>query len=134
MIGFGAVAFLFAIYALYATRGNRRPTANWFAKAALVLPFMPLLANSAGWMFTELGRQPWVVFGLMQTADGVSPNVSAGAIFVTLIGFTFLYGLLAVVEVGLIVKAVKLGPPVATPVANPTKIGGSDSKDLTFSY
>ena len=134
MIGFGALAFLFAIYALYATRGNRRPTANWFATAALILPFLPLLANSAGWLFTELGRQPWVVFGLMQTADGVSPNVSAGAIFVTLMGFTFLYGLLAVVEVGLIVKAVKLGPPAATPISNPTKIGGSDSKDLTFSY
>jgi len=134
MIGLGTLAFLFAVYALYATRGNRRPTSIWFARGALALPVIPLLANSAGWIFTELGRQPWAVFGLMKTADGVSPNVTVPMLLTTLIGFTFLYGILAVVEVSLLAKAVKLGPSASSPITNPKNVGGSDTKELTFTY
>ena len=47
---------------------------------AILLPLLPLAANSFGWIFTEMGRQPWVVFGLMTTANGVSPGVGAGEV------------------------------------------------------
>ena len=56
----------------------------------LAFPF-PYIANTAGWMTAELGRQPWLVYGLMRTADGASPRVHSGTALFTLIGFTGLY-------------------------------------------
>ena len=58
---------------------------------------LPFLANAAGWIFTEMGRQPWVVFGLLRTNDAGSPAVSVAEVLITLIGFTLLYGVLAVI-------------------------------------
>ena len=63
------------------------------------LPFLlplPFLANSAGWFIAEAGRQPWIVVGLQKTADAVSPNLTAGSVWLTMIGFTALYLLLAI--------------------------------------
>ena len=70
----------------------------------------PYVGNSAGWVFTEMGRQPWTVVGLFKTADSVSPNVSAGEVLTSLIVFTLLYGVLAVVETRLFLKFTKVGP------------------------
>lgn len=64
----------------------------------LLLP-LPFIANSAGWYITEAGRQPWIVVGLQKTAVAVSPNLSAGEVWITLIGFTAIYLLLAVLAV-----------------------------------
>ena len=132
MIGFGALAFLFSIFALWVTRGGRTPKSKWFARAALAMPFMPLLGASAGWIFTEMGRQPWVVFGLMQTRNGVSPGLPAWQAGLTVVLFTLLYAGLAVVEVGLIVRAVRLGPPETVPV-DPYDID-SDDRQLSVTY
>ncbi|MBV7698802.1 cytochrome ubiquinol oxidase subunit I [Streptomyces sp. TRM70350] len=99
----------------------------------------PLIANSWGWIFTEMGRQPWVVYGLFQTRDAVSPGVSQGEILTSMIAFTTLYAILAVIEVKLLVKYVKAGPPELTEadLNPPTKIGG-DARDadkpMAFSY
>lgn len=134
MIGFGAIAAAFAAYMLWATRGNRRPVNIWFARAAIAMPLVPLAANSTGWIFTEMGRQPWVVFGLLKTADAVSPNVSALSVAITLIGFTLLYGILAVIEVKLLIRAIKQGPPESVPASHPDRIHGNGEKPLTFSY
>jgi cytochrome bd ubiquinol oxidase subunit I len=78
----------------------------------LALPVMalPFLANSAGWIFTEMGRQPWVVYGLLKTADGVSPSVGAGTVALSLAAFTVVYGVLLVIEVGLLVRFIRQGP------------------------
>jgi cytochrome d ubiquinol oxidase subunit I len=76
----------------------------------LTMPFLPILANSFGWIFTETARQPWVVFGLFKTADGVSPTVTAGEVLFTMIVFTALYGALAVIEFRLMIRAIKVGP------------------------
>ena len=67
---------------------------------AIALPLLPLGANSFGWLFTEMGRQPWSVFGLMTTASSVSPGVGTGEVLTSLVVLTLLYGVLAVVEVG----------------------------------
>jgi len=64
----------------------------------LLLP-IPFVANSAGWYIAEAGRQPWIVVGLQKTAVAVSPNLSAGEVFVTLVGFTAIYLFLAVLAV-----------------------------------
>jgi cytochrome bd ubiquinol oxidase subunit I len=133
MIGFGALAFLFAGFALWQMRRGALPKGKWFLPAMISLPFLPLLANSFGWIFTETGRQPWSVFGLIKTEDGVSVAVSAGAVLFTMIVFTLLYGVLAYIEVGLVLKVIKNGPAPEIDYEDP-EIGGSDTKPLVMAY
>jgi cytochrome d ubiquinol oxidase subunit I len=96
-----------------------------------MLPLLPLFAASLGWIFTEMGRQPWIVFGLMTTAAGVSPIVTNFQVWTSLIGFTLLYAILAIVEVGLIIRTVRQGPPEA--VIDPFVDREADAP-LTISY
>ena len=133
MIGFGFLGALFALLALWQMRRGGTPRGRWFAPAMISLPFIPLLANSFGWIFTETARQPWAVFGLIRTEDGVSQVVSAGAVLFTMIVFTLLYGILAFIEVGLILKVIKNGPSEELDYADP-ELGGSDQQKLVMSY
>jgi len=75
----------------------------------LMLPF-PYIANTAGWMTAELGRQPWLIYGLMRTPAGVSPHVSAGNALFTLIGFMGLYAVLSILFLFLIYREIERGP------------------------
>jgi Cytochrome bd-type quinol oxidase, subunit 1 len=77
----------------------------------LAMPF-PFIANSAGWMVTELGRQPWLVYGLMRTSEGSSTQVSSGNIWFTLLGFMGMYFLLGVLYLFLLAREVAHGPEV----------------------
>ena len=133
MIGFGAIGALFALLALWQMRKGGTPTGKWFAPAMISLPFLPLLANSFGWIFTETARQPWAVFGLIKTANGVSAVVSAGAVLFTMIVFTLLYGVLAIIEVGLTLRVIKMGPAEEFDYADP-QLGGSEDKQLVMAY
>jgi cytochrome d ubiquinol oxidase subunit I len=134
MIGFGALAFFLALFILWRTRkGGELPEGKWFFRAIVAMPFMPLLATSFGWIFTETARQPWAVFGLIKTEDGVSAVVSAGSVLFTMIVFTLLYGVLAVIEVGLTLKVIKNGPAPEIDYENP-QLGGSSDKPLVMSY
>ncbi|MEN9993336.1 MAG: hypothetical protein RLY83_906 [Actinomycetota bacterium] len=110
MIGLGALAMLVAVIGLWLTRKGNVNLKKWQWNTAIWMVPLPLLAISVGWMFTEMGRQPWIVFGLMKTADGVSPGVAASDVLISLIVFTLLYGALAVVEFKILMKAVKAGP------------------------
>ena len=110
MIGLGLAHMLVAVVGLWLTRGGRSPKRTWVWKVAIWSFPMSLLAMSVGWVFTEMGRQPWLVFGLMRTADGISPGVTGVEILISLIVFSLLYGILAVVEFKLILKAVQKGP------------------------
>ena len=133
MIGFGAIASLFVFIALWQMRRGGTPKGKWFGPAMYSLPFLPILANSFGWIFTETARQPWAVFGLIRTADGVSAVVSAGAVLFTMITFTILYGVLAFIEFGLILKVIKNGPVEELDYEDP-KLGGSEDKQLVMAY
>jgi len=113
MMGAGFLAAGAAAWFLFAMRKGRVP-GRFAVATAVALPFLPLAANSFAWMFTEIGRQPWIVYGLMRTAFGVSPTSTTFDVLVTMIGFTVLYGGLAVVMVGLVVRRVKAGLPPAT--------------------
>jgi cytochrome bd ubiquinol oxidase subunit I len=135
MIGWGALAALVAAAALYLFRGGRNPTARWIGTVGVLTIFMPLLANSFGWIFTEMGRQPWVVYGLQLTANGVSIATSPAEVWTSMIVLTLLYGALAVVEVALLVKYIKLGPPEITSADADQAYDDRDSdKPLTFAY
>ena len=113
MIGAGMLAAAAAAWFLFAMRKGRVPGRAAVA-VAILLPFLPLAANSFGWLFTEIGRQPWIVFGLMFTATGVTPGDNAVQVLITLVGFTLLYGGLAVVLLALMIRRVRAGLPPAT--------------------
>jgi cytochrome d ubiquinol oxidase subunit I len=135
MIGFGAIAVLFAVIALWWLRKGGLPKGGWFMPTTISLPFLPLLAISLGWIFTETARQPWAVFGLIKTADGVSPSVAAGNVAITMIGFTLLYGFLAVIEFGLMIRTIKVGPTPDDPHSlTVTELGGDSDRTLTMAY
>ncbi len=107
MAGAGFVMLALAAYGVFLVLKDKRD-ARYLAllTPAIALPY---IANSTGWIFTEIGRQPWIVFGVQKTADAVSPTVTAGEVLLTLVGFTLLYGVLMVADVYLLAKFAKAG-------------------------
>ena len=110
MIGLGVFAALVSAVGLWITRKDRE-VPRWAWKVAIWTAPIPMIASLVGWVFTEMGRQPWIVFGVMTTESAVSPGVPGWAVLVSMIVFTVVYGALAVVEFKLITKAAKAGPP-----------------------
>ncbi|MFD6159041.1 cytochrome ubiquinol oxidase subunit I [Nocardia sp. NPDC060256] len=132
MIGLAAGSALLALAGLWLTRRGRVPNQRWFSWLSLLMIPTPFLANSAGWVFTEMGRQPWVVAPnptgdpnlRLMVQQGVS-NHSAGVVLFSLIVFTLLYGSLAVVWFYLMRRYVIHGPDPAPVVADgPDDTGG----------
>jgi len=109
MVGAGFLMLILAVYSLYRILKERLDLSPRFAKILLWGIGLPYLANSAGWIFTEVGRQPWVVFGVMQTKDAVSPSVSTGEVLFSLIVFTLIYGILMVADIYLLKKIAVAG-------------------------
>ncbi|OJX77614.1 MULTISPECIES: cytochrome ubiquinol oxidase subunit I [unclassified Leifsonia] len=110
MIGLGMLHVLVAVVGLWLTRKGRMPKRQWQWKLAIWAMPLSLAAMIVGWIFTEMGRQPWIVFSLMKTADGVSPNTTGLEVLISIIAFTLVYGALAVVEFKLIKRAAQKGP------------------------
>ncbi|RNM15904.1 cytochrome ubiquinol oxidase subunit I [Nocardioides pocheonensis] len=131
MIGLGVFAAAGAALILLVTRNGGRPTGAWWPRLAILLPIAMILGNAWGWMFTEMGRQPWVVFGLMTTAQGVSPGVSVFDAWVSVIVLTSLYAVLAVVEFGLMWRYIKLGAPAYEAPPDHTS---DEDRPLAFAY
>ena len=104
-----------------ATGYPTRPVVD-LARSSLT-PLLPVFGNSFGWIFTEIGRQPWLVFGLMATTTGVSPSVSAGEVVTSMVVYTLLYGVLAVVEIKLFLhlRAGRGAGPSRSPPTGPTR-------------
>src|SRR5258705_3646307 len=95
MVGLGTVFIAVMVVAAFMLYRDRLFHSRWMLWILLLsLPF-PYIANTAGWMTAELGRQPWLIYGLMRTAVGSSPYVNAGNGLFTLLGFMGLYALLA---------------------------------------
>ncbi|MBC9954669.1 cytochrome ubiquinol oxidase subunit I [Leucobacter sp. cx-42] len=110
MIGLGGLAAVISAVGLWVTR-KKTQLPTWVWRVAIWTAPLPLLGSLVGWIFTEMGRQPWIVFGLMTTEQAVSPGVPGWAVLISLIVFTVVYGALAVVEFGLIRKAAIAGLP-----------------------
>jgi cytochrome d ubiquinol oxidase subunit I len=142
MIGLLAVPALFAVVALWLTRRGRLPRQRWFATFGLLTLPTPFLANSAGWIFTEMGRQPWVVVPnptgdqdlRLTVAQGVSGH-SVGLVLTSLILFTALYAVLAVIWFWLIRRYVVEGPLEHDAEPTPPAPPGDDAvAPLSFAY
>ena len=127
MIGAGTLAAFAALWFLWRMRKGGVPGRREVA-IAFALPLLPLAANSFAWIFTEMGRQPWIVYGQQLTANAVSPNVGVLEVAVTVVGFTLLYGVLAIVEVGLLAK--RIGAPFETAPA----AADSSDRPAPFAY
>jgi cytochrome d ubiquinol oxidase subunit I len=147
MIGFGALAALAAVVALWLTRKGTVPQSRWLMRLAILGILAPYGANIAGWVFTELGRQPFVVAPNPTGVDGVfmftqaavSPGVSTGMLIFSLVSLAAVYGALLVVEVRLLVKFVRGGVVAAMPELDTHDHDPDDSapaKDdvLAFAY
>jgi cytochrome bd ubiquinol oxidase subunit I len=110
MIGIGTLLIavtLLGSFSLWRGRLYSNRTLLW--ALMLALPF-PYIATTAGWMTAELGRQPWLIYGLMRTAEGVSPRVSAANGLFTLMGFMGLYLVLGILFLFLVLREIDLGP------------------------
>jgi len=113
MVGAGMLMLAAALFAVFQVF---KKSSYSHLKFLGLFPFFiafPYIANSTGWLLTETGRQPWVVFGVLKTADAASPSVTAELVLTSLIIFTLLYGVLMVVDIYLLVKFAKRGPVLA---------------------
>ena len=134
MIGFGALAAFAAVVALFLTRRGTVPRSKGLMQLAVVGIFAPFGANAAGWVFTEMGRQPFVVAPnptgvdgvFMFTAAAVSPSATIGELLFSVITLTLVYAALMVVEVVLMVKYIRGGVPAAMP-----ELASHDDDDTT---
>ena len=109
MVGLGLLMIALGGVGLWLVRKKRLEKSAWFLRIASLMLLAPFLANSFGWIFTEEGRQPWVVYGLLKTSQAVS-HVSVGYVATSLIGFTAIYSFLAVIEIGLMIKVARKAP------------------------
>ena len=135
MIGGGILMFLISVLGIWL--GRRRGTierSRWFQRFALLGVALPILSNWCGWIFTEVGRQPWVVFGLLKTDAANSPNVATGDIVFTLAGYIVLYGVLIAVGAWLMLKEAKHGPEPEHADATGTPGAGGPHNDLILAY
>ncbi len=109
MVGMGMLMILLAFIGLLLVRRGTLTTSPRFLKIALWAIPVPFIGNAMGWIFTEMGRQPWVVQGLLLTRDASSPTVGVGYVTTSLIGFTLLYAVLAAIAGWLAVREMRAG-------------------------
>jgi cytochrome d ubiquinol oxidase subunit I len=109
----GVAMFLIAALGAWLHRKRRLTKARWFQRIAIVAIAFPYLAATAGWVLTEMGRQPWIVQDLLKTSDAISPNLSTAAIATSLGVFALLYLTLGVVDFVLMRRYARVDPPHA---------------------
>ncbi len=110
MLGAGILMILLALIGLILLWRQAFERWRWFLWVLVAAIALPYLANATGWIMTEVGRQPWIVFGLLLTNNAASPNVGAAYVWISLIVFTLIYGALAVVDGFLLFKYAKVEP------------------------
>ena len=110
MVGLGTIFIAVMLLAALALWRGKLYNSRWMLWLLMLCVPLPYIANTAGWMTAELGRQPWLIYGLMRTAHGTSPKVNAGNAWFTLIGFMGLYTVLGILWLFLVYREIDLGP------------------------
>ncbi|HTZ07645.1 MAG TPA: cytochrome ubiquinol oxidase subunit I, partial [Acidimicrobiales bacterium] len=123
MVGAGMLMILLTAWGVVLSRRRRLLHSRAFRVAALVGMALPFLANTTGWIFTEAGRQPWIVYGLMRTARGVSP-VGTADVVATLVGFLLVYSVLGAVDAVLMTRAARRTLDDTGPAHEPGAVPG----------
>jgi cytochrome d ubiquinol oxidase subunit I len=117
MAGLGTWFVLLMLVSAFLLWRGRLATSRWVLWALLLSFPLPYIANTAGWMTAELGRQPWLIYGLMRTSEGFSDTVSASNGLFTLLGFMGLYTLLGLLFTVLVYREIDNGPELKAPAA-----------------
>jgi cytochrome bd ubiquinol oxidase subunit I len=110
MVGLGTIFIAVMVVAAFLLWRDKLYEARWLLWLLMLCAPLPYIANTAGWMTAELGRQPWLIYGLMRTSEGASPSVAAGNVWFTLIGFMGMYGVLAILWLFLVWREIEIGP------------------------
>lgn len=129
MVGLGMAFIFLSIAGLVAWWRHRLETSRLYLRLCVIAIFLPFLANTAGWIVAEMGRQPWLVYGLLKTADGVSPIVSSSSVWISMTAFTLIYGVLAALGFFLVVRFAR--PP---PEGSPAKELTEEQMDGSHAY
>ncbi len=117
MVGAGLLMVLLAVVSAFLMRQKKFETAPRLLRLLPWAILLPYIANTTGWLLTELGRQPWIVYGLMKTEEAVSKSVTGMDVLLSLILFTLIYGVLMVVDIYLLVKYARRDPMEKSVVA-----------------
>jgi cytochrome bd ubiquinol oxidase subunit I len=110
MVGLGTIFIGVMVLSAFLLWRDKLYEARWLLWLLMLCAPLPYIANTAGWMTAELGRQPWLIYGLMRTSEGASPRVGAGNVWFTLIGFMGMYGVLAILWLFLVWREIENGP------------------------
>lgn len=110
MVGFGMLFMLLSFLGWIFSRKDSLESRTLFLKIMLYALPLPYIAAQLGWIVAEVGRQPWIVYGLLRTSDAVSRSIDTIQVVASLVGFTLVYGLLAIVDIYLLTKNAKKGP------------------------
>ena len=110
MMTIGLIMIGASAWFLYNTRRNNYEESKWFKWVPFWAITLPYVANVSGWVLTEMGRQPWIVYNLLKVQDAVSPNLTPTDLLISLIGYTVIYGSLAAAMFYLMKKYAVAGP------------------------
>ncbi|MEI6168751.1 MAG: cytochrome ubiquinol oxidase subunit I [bacterium] len=110
MVALGGLFLLISLLAVFLSKRNQLEQYPLFLKLLVLLIPLPYLANQLGWIVAEMGRQPWIVYGVLKTSAAVSTSISVSQVVASLIGFVLLYSLLGFVDIFLLVKFARKGP------------------------
>jgi cytochrome d ubiquinol oxidase subunit I len=110
MAALGIAFIILSLVAFAISRRDRLETNPFFLRMMLYALPLPYLAAQLGWIVAEVGRQPWIVYGVLKTSDAASKAVSPAQVWMSLAGFTLVYGLLAIVDIYLLTQSAKKGP------------------------
>jgi cytochrome bd ubiquinol oxidase subunit I len=113
MVGLGTIFIAITVVAAFLLWRRKLFESRWMLWILMLATPFPFIANTAGWLTTELGRQPWIAYGLLRTEEGVSPLVSSGNVLFTLIGFAGMYLIMGLLYFVLMVREVAHGPEAA---------------------
>jgi cytochrome d ubiquinol oxidase subunit I len=130
MVGMGILGFLVGLLGvLLMRRGriDRWPIFWWISVVALPIPYIGV---SMGWIYTEMGRQPWTVFGLFKTVESITPSTGVVSIVVSLTGFMLLYALIGAAGLFLLWRAIRSGPPTEEQLTAEPE--GDDELDIAY--
>ena len=128
MMAFGFLMIIVTAFFIWANMRSDITKSKWIKWTPWIL-ILPYLANACGWILTEMGRQPWIVYGLLKVQDAVSPNLTEVDLLISLIGYTAVYGSLAVAMVYLMKKYAIAGPDAAMHESvdeAPARVGSQD--------
>ena len=129
MAGLGTYFVLLMVIAALLLWRGKLYSSGWILWPILLSFPLPYIANTAGWMTAEIGRQPWIVYGLMRTAEGYSKYVSAGNSLFTLLGFMGMYSLLSVLWIVLVYRIIESGPDPMQPHPAPLAVEPESARE-----